>query len=203
MTALYKLFWVCVENVLVRVEEASRSGHSKNRLELASSGVSFVLGMALQSQTSRRTEACQQRGSRPDLPYGCRESDLGSAAHSWRTTEAGFRSWKEVVPGQIALPITSLPSMPKYFAAPKRDRKSTRLNSSHVAISYAVFCLKKKKPLPTTTPSSTLTSTRTSSATTTTSFFRTPFQTLAFSLSLYSPRYSSLSTPISILTCRR
>src|SRR5439155_6880107 len=29
-------------------------------------------------------------------------------------------------------------------AAPGLDRKSTRLNSSHVAISYAVFCLKKK-----------------------------------------------------------
>src|SRR5690349_23037553 len=28
---------------------------------------------------------------------------------------------------------------------PGRDRKSTRLNSSHVEISYAVFCLKKKK----------------------------------------------------------
>src|SRR5204862_5493649 len=28
-----------------------------------------------------------------------------------------------------------------------RDRKSTRLNSSHVEISYAVFCLKKKKQL--------------------------------------------------------
>src|SRR5438874_8225836 len=28
-----------------------------------------------------------------------------------------------------------------------RDRKSTRLNSSHVEISYAVFCLKKKKNL--------------------------------------------------------
>src|SRR5207249_6890863 len=27
---------------------------------------------------------------------------------------------------------------------PRRDRKSTRLNSSHVSISYAVFCLKKK-----------------------------------------------------------
>src|SRR5207249_7174476 len=27
----------------------------------------------------------------------------------------------------------------------QRDRKSTRLNSSHVSISYAVFCLKKKK----------------------------------------------------------
>src|SRR5207253_3681767 len=32
-------------------------------------------------------------------------------------------------------------SLSDYYA----DRKSTRLNSSHVAISYAVFCLKKKK----------------------------------------------------------
>src|SRR5690349_23671700 len=31
-----------------------------------------------------------------------------------------------------------------------RDRKSTRLNSSHVEISYAVFCLKKKKKKKTT-----------------------------------------------------
>src|SRR5258708_15194212 len=30
---------------------------------------------------------------------------------------------------------------------PQRDRKSTRLNSSHQIISYAVFCLKKKKTL--------------------------------------------------------
>src|SRR3712207_8918087 len=30
---------------------------------------------------------------------------------------------------------------------PREDRKSTRLNSSHANISYAVFCLKKKNPL--------------------------------------------------------
>src|SRR5437667_2602728 len=30
-------------------------------------------------------------------------------------------------------------------AKSRRDRKSTRLNSSHITISYAVFCLKKKK----------------------------------------------------------
>src|SRR2546426_10846060 len=30
-------------------------------------------------------------------------------------------------------------------SAPRQDRKSTRLNSSHLVISYAVFCLKKKK----------------------------------------------------------
>src|SRR5690625_5403773 len=32
-----------------------------------------------------------------------------------------------------------------YWISSTKDRKSTRLNSSHVAISYAVFCLKKKK----------------------------------------------------------
>src|SRR5690349_24879999 len=31
------------------------------------------------------------------------------------------------------------------LSPPGRDRKSTRLNSSHVEISYAVFCLKKKR----------------------------------------------------------
>src|SRR5258708_8540199 len=35
---------------------------------------------------------------------------------------------------------------------PSRDRKSTRLNSSHQIISYAVFCLKKKKTHLTFTP---------------------------------------------------
>src|SRR5437762_6956168 len=39
---------------------------------------------------------------------------------------------------------------PVRHAAP-RDRKSTRLNSSHRCISYAVFCLKKKKLIITTT----------------------------------------------------
>src|SRR5258708_27577618 len=35
--------------------------------------------------------------------------------------------------------------VPKGQGAEGRDRKSTRLNSSHQIISYAVFCLKKKK----------------------------------------------------------
>src|SRR3712207_8911010 len=34
---------------------------------------------------------------------------------------------------------------PLLHARQRRDRKSTRLNSSHANISYAVFCLKKKK----------------------------------------------------------
>src|SRR5436190_15697964 len=37
----------------------------------------------------------------------------------------------------------------------RRDRKSTRLNSSHTVISYAVFCLKKKKKIKKIKPQST------------------------------------------------
>src|SRR5438034_6792181 len=45
-----------------------------------------------------------------------------------------------------ALLATSLASQrPAPFDQQLRDRKSTRLNSSHTVISYAVFCLKKKK----------------------------------------------------------
>src|SRR5260221_7253820 len=39
------------------------------------------------------------------------------------------------------------PGIDRRSAQPARDRKSTRLNSSHTVISYAVFCLKKKKAL--------------------------------------------------------
>src|SRR3712207_7563209 len=37
----------------------------------------------------------------------------------------------------------AVPRVPEFFG--DADRKSTRLNSSHANISYAVFCLKKKK----------------------------------------------------------
>src|SRR5207253_8700883 len=47
--------------------------------------------------------------------------------------------------GDLAVVVgVSCPHRAEAFHA-CQDRKSTRLNSSHVAISYAVFCLKKKK----------------------------------------------------------
>src|SRR5690348_18420895 len=46
---------------------------------------------------------------------------------------AGFSAW-----------LTSAP-VARSLTAATEDRKSTRLNSSHPSISYAVFCLKKKK----------------------------------------------------------
>src|SRR5437660_8338447 len=64
-------------------------------------------------------------------PAGLRQ--LNSAGHS---TAAGMAAALAAL-GGIELWLLA--------RAGQRDRKSTRLNSSHVAISYAVFCLKKKK----------------------------------------------------------
>src|SRR5699024_4040262 len=47
-------------------------------------------------------------------------------------------------------PIQLLGFIYKFEFNEKADRKSTRLNSSHVSISYAVFCLKKKITITTT-----------------------------------------------------
>src|SRR5699024_11918639 len=47
----------------------------------------------------------------------------------------------------VAIMLTALATSQfkfEFVAMVTRDRKSTRLNSSHVSISYAVFCLKKK-----------------------------------------------------------
>src|SRR5256885_6654539 len=52
--------------------------------------------------------------------------------------------------GRLAL-ATIQPGAPGAPGA-ATDRKSTRLNSSHLVISYAVFCLKKKKPCPSPPP---------------------------------------------------
>src|SRR3712207_8299417 len=50
-------------------------------------------------------------------------------------------------PGRLERLVYVPPPDAEARAAILRDRKSTRLNSSHANISYAVFCLKKKKTL--------------------------------------------------------
>src|SRR2546421_6021693 len=55
-----------------------------------------------------------------------------------------FRSRMPLLTSQTALRV-KLERVVLCHYAEARDRKSTRLNSSHDQISYAVFCLKKKK----------------------------------------------------------
>src|SRR5437870_6508668 len=53
-----------------------------------------------------------------------------------------LQKFNDIIPGQAVENCTVTPD--PIFNVGGVDRKSTRLNSSHVAISYAVFCLKKK-----------------------------------------------------------
>src|SRR5207253_11499075 len=84
-----------------------------------------------------------------------RSSDLAlGVPRPWPPAFSGLRS-----PPRVLRPVPSPPRLPQGTFSPRtrgpspgpprpsesEDRKSTRLNSSHVAISYAVFCLKKKK----------------------------------------------------------
>src|SRR5256885_3483932 len=54
---------------------------------------------------------------------------MHSGSDAWR--------WRWMIRGSVW-------SSQRRLRKPVRDRKSTRLNSSHLVISYAVFCLKKK-----------------------------------------------------------
>src|SRR5690348_17883970 len=63
-----------------------------------------------------------------------------------RTAGGGTRGWRGCSPGSPG-PVVGRPTRMRWSTPtwPRpRDRKSTRLNSSHPSISYAVFCLKKK-----------------------------------------------------------
>src|SRR3712207_7011154 len=55
------------------------------------------------------------------------------------TLLGGFERWARALPPERRLTVTA-----DTRRALREDRKSTRLNSSHANISYAVFCLKKK-----------------------------------------------------------
>src|SRR5256885_13023739 len=69
---------------------------------------------------------------RPDLP--CRYEGAGR-----QQRQAELRDRRKAVRGPKLLQA-------RHDCSQELDRKSTRLNSSHLVISYAVFCLKKKTP---------------------------------------------------------
>src|SRR5690606_39434540 len=80
-----------------------------------------------------------------------RSSDLGTRYFFGYNRPAGWATGKEETNSTWTVPVYgNQTGEPCHATAFKdswcQDRKSTRLNSSHVKISYAVFCLKKKKP---------------------------------------------------------
>src|SRR5437773_9353542 len=83
-----------------------------------------------------------QQGSAPGPRRSMRANDVvvkepcGGPARVTKTSRAFAPGATIAARGETGVPP---------FCLPPRDRKSTRLNSSHITISYAVFCLKKKR----------------------------------------------------------
>src|SRR5438270_6942833 len=92
------------------------------------------------------------------LSFVCQ--NCGAAYNRWQGKCESCGEWNTLVEedttGATSMPVSirsrrkgrtfKLESLTgKSQEAPRLDRKSTRLNSSHSQISYAVFCLKKKK----------------------------------------------------------
>src|SRR5256885_3556602 len=92
----------------------------------------------------------------PEIVVSAIEDAMVVAARKYYKTEEDLRGKFNAETGQVD--VFSVLTVVEEVADPKReigladakkknptDRKSTRLNSSHLVISYAVFCLKKKK----------------------------------------------------------
>src|SRR5205807_6131554 len=69
----------------------------------------------------------------------------GARSRARATGAPPWRSWSCTRPGHRRGRRPESPAADRCARRRARDRKSTRLNSSHLVISYAVFCLKKKK----------------------------------------------------------
>src|SRR5205814_8690405 len=73
-------------------------------------------------------------------------SSVSITVHALPTVTASIGSPNNVCQGDSVLLTSSYDATLSYqWQLNGTDRKSTRLNSSHLGISYAVFCLKKKK----------------------------------------------------------
>src|SRR5258708_22022317 len=66
-------------------------------------------------------------------------------SHDWRATTPSMRKTLDDTEKFETRVVEEFLRVIERLAHGRRDRKSTRLNSSHQIISYAVFCLKKKK----------------------------------------------------------
>src|SRR5438445_4315993 len=91
-----------------------------------------LVGLVLRAVGEPDLHRSSHRIARASSVTGCTSSRSSPRA----------RAPRAICMRQPGLPVTTV----RAPVSTIRDRKSTRLNSSHANISYAVFCLKKKKP---------------------------------------------------------
>src|SRR5947207_4766520 len=89
--------------------------------------------------------AVQDGGRRKPIDTFSRETLIRITGRSTYTDKAGRKWQANDFIFSAALETHDWRTEPMVLVSLGQDRKSTRLNSSHTVISYAVFCLKKKK----------------------------------------------------------
>src|SRR5207249_8630755 len=100
---------------------------------------SYTHHRALHSFPTRRSSDLESLDDLPVLPL--REEATDARRH----LGADVAHLRQLLGGGIHDALERPEVLGEGLGGALRDRKSTRLNSSHVSISYAVFCLKKKK----------------------------------------------------------
>src|SRR3712207_8920522 len=79
------------------------------------------------------------------FPYTTLFRSYGTLTKAERARRhAAVAEWLSLRMSELGREDEELEQLAHHFTAAAEDRKSTRLNSSHANISYAVFCLKKK-----------------------------------------------------------
>src|SRR5204862_5486832 len=107
-----------------------------------------LLSFSLSCPSSHKMFTLSLHDALPILPFPVKIPPLVELlqwhkAHSRNAAHLWFRA--EIKQAAASMEFASAAEKKRAFQPRPRDRKSTRLNSSHVEISYAVFCLKKKK----------------------------------------------------------
>src|SRR5207249_1950042 len=137
---------ICVGHVVFlsqRFRVSDSSGTIGNSRRSALRSTAMVVRAPIRSVTSKRC-----RSSIPETVCPSKPTMMSPDATPARPAGLSGSTPVTSTPLLATLPSARCASRSKGTfcpATPIRDRKSTRLNSSHVSISYAVFCLKKKK----------------------------------------------------------
>src|SRR5262245_2149690 len=106
-------------------------------------GWTLEIGSVLARRRAAKTRgrSGQPRPPEPLLSWGASVPDLWYYSHDeHKIGPYSGRQLKDLADSGEILPTDTV-----WKEGIEKDRKSTRLNSSHLGISYAVFCLKKKK----------------------------------------------------------
>src|SRR5206468_5193881 len=105
------------------------------------------------AQPRGRRQPCEEVSPREAAPTRHPALVRGAVVEPYllaHVIDLSIRRWRARSPGSRPRPGWRRRPAPR--RRPPADRKSTRLNSSHDQISYAVFCLKKKTPGPDASP---------------------------------------------------